>query len=154
MKHRLSIFTGTSVLFGGLFIRIDNEQSLRLLGHKVVDCYKAMAILTLNALALYAGLELAARSIFEIMSLISSPAQQLVEAREPREKVSSEPVGAGGSRAGHSATHISSAARSRNASPGLGERVCRDGDAAMGVDSLAQGCRAGRRPELLCVWTT
>jgi hypothetical protein len=89
----LGLFVGTTILFGGFLVRIDNEQKRRLLGHtilghKIVDCYKAMAILTLNALALYAGLELAARSIFEIMSLISSPAQQLVEAREPREKVS------------------------------------------------------------------
>jgi hypothetical protein len=84
----LWIFGGTTVLFGGFLVRIDSEQSLRLLGHKVVDYYKAMAILTLNALVLYAGLELAARSIFKIRGLISSPAQQLVEAREPREKVS------------------------------------------------------------------
>jgi len=84
----LSIFGSTSVLFGGLLARIDNEQRLRLLCHKVVDWYKAMAILTLNALVLCAGLELAARSIFEIRSLISSPAQQLVGEESPREEVS------------------------------------------------------------------
>jgi len=68
--------------------RIDNEQSRRLLGHKVVDCYKAMAILILNALVLCAGLELAAKSSFEIGSLISSPAEQLVGEGKPRETVS------------------------------------------------------------------
>jgi hypothetical protein len=84
----LWIFGGTSLLFGGLVTCIDNEQSLRSLGHKVVDCYKAMAILTLNALVLCAGLELAAWSTFKIRSLISSPAQQLVGDGAPREKVS------------------------------------------------------------------
>ena len=74
----LWLFGSISVLLGGLLTRIANEQSLRLLGHKVVDCYKAMAILTLNALVLCAGLELAAESSFKIRSLISSPAQQLV----------------------------------------------------------------------------
>ena len=84
----LWIFGGTSALFGGLLTRIGNEQSLRLFGHKVVECYKAMAILTLNALVLYAGLDLAARSSLKIMSLISSPAQELVGEGAPREKVS------------------------------------------------------------------
>src|SRR5947208_17006126 len=74
--------------FGALLNRINNDHSLRLLNHKVVDCYKAMAILILNALVLYAGLELAARSTFEIRNLISSPAQQLVGEGKPREKVS------------------------------------------------------------------
>ena len=84
----LWIFGGASILFGGLLTSIDKEQSLRLLGHKVVDCYKAVAILTLNALVLYAGLDFAARSIFKITDLISSPAQQLVGEGNPREKVS------------------------------------------------------------------
>jgi len=84
----LWIFGGTSVLFVGLLTRIDNAQSLRLLGHKVVECYKAVAILALNALVLYAGLDLAARSSFKIMSLISSPPQELVGEGAPREKVS------------------------------------------------------------------
>jgi hypothetical protein len=74
------IFGGTSVLLGGLFSRIYNEQSLRLFGYRVVDCHKAIAILTLNALVFYAGLELAAS---KIGSLISSPAQE-----SAREKVS------------------------------------------------------------------
>ena len=74
--------------FDRLLTRIDNEQSRRLLGHKVVDCYKAMAILILNALVLCAGLELAAKSSFKIRSLISSPAEQLVGEGNPREKVS------------------------------------------------------------------
>ena len=41
----LWLFGSISILLGGLLTRIDNAQSLRLLGHKVVDCYKAMAIL-------------------------------------------------------------------------------------------------------------
>ena len=81
----LWLFGSVSVLLGGLLTRIANEQSLRLLGHKVVGGYKAMAILTLNALVLCAGLELVA---FTIRSLHSSPPQQLVEYRNPREKVS------------------------------------------------------------------
>ena len=82
----LWIFGGASILVGGFLTLIDNAQDLRLLGHKVVDCYKAMAILTLNALVLCAGLELAARSSFKIKSLISSPAQQPVEERNPGRK--------------------------------------------------------------------
>ena len=86
--YRMRLAGVITSLFGGLLTRVNNEHSLRLLNHKVVDCYKAMAILTLNALVLYAGLELAARSTFEIRSLISSPAQQLVGEGKPREKVS------------------------------------------------------------------
>ena len=71
-------------LFDKLLTLIDNAQGRRLLG----DCYKAIALLTLNALVLCAGLELAARSSFKIKSLISSPAQQLVGEGNPREKVS------------------------------------------------------------------
>jgi lysophospholipase L1-like esterase len=85
VRTMLWIFGGTSVLLGGLFSRIYNEQSLRLSRHKVVDCYKAMAILALNALLLYGGLELAAFAAFKIrsLSLISRPAQG-----DPRQKVS------------------------------------------------------------------
>ena len=82
------IFGGASILVGGLLTLIDNAQVLRLLGDKVVNGYKAMAILTLNALVLSAGLELAASSIFKIRSLISGPAQQPAEERNPRETVS------------------------------------------------------------------
>jgi hypothetical protein len=80
VRTTLWMFGGASVLLGGLFSRIYNEQSLRLFGYRVVDCYKAMAILTFNALVFYAGLELAAS---RIGSLISRPAQE-----SPREKVS------------------------------------------------------------------
>jgi len=86
--YRMRLAGVITSLFGGLLTRVNNEHSLWLLNHKVVDCYKAMAILTLNALVLYAGLELAARSTFEIRNLISSPAQQLVGEGKPREKVS------------------------------------------------------------------
>src|SRR5574341_1222410 len=80
VRSMLWIFGGTSVLFAGILTCIGNEQTLRSFTHKAADCYKAMAILALNALVIYAGLELAA---LKITSLISSPAQ-----RDPREKVS------------------------------------------------------------------
>jgi hypothetical protein len=89
VRTMLWIFGGTSVLLGGLFSRMYNEQSFRLSRPKLIDCYKTMAILTLNALLLYGGLELAAFAAFNIRSLgpISSPAQE--DPREsPREKVS------------------------------------------------------------------
>ena len=86
--YRMRLAGVITSLFGGLLTRVNNEHSLRLLNHKVVDCYKAIAILTLNALVLYAGLELAARSGFKISSLISSPTQQPVGEGKPREKVS------------------------------------------------------------------
>jgi hypothetical protein len=89
VRKILWVFGGTSVLLGGLLTRIYNGQSIRLSHLKVVDCYKAMAILTLNALLLYGGLELAAFAAFNIRSLglISSPAQGSPQ-EEPREKVS------------------------------------------------------------------
>jgi len=86
--NRMPLIDVITSLFDKLLTRIDNKQSRRLLGHKVVACYKAMAIIILNALVLCAGLELAARSSFKIKSLISSPAQQLVGEGNPREKVS------------------------------------------------------------------
>ena len=71
-----------------LLTLINNAQDLRLLGHKVVNGYKAIAILTLNALVLSVGLELAVSSSFKIRGLMSSPAAQLVQERNPRETVS------------------------------------------------------------------
>src|SRR5438874_6775327 len=86
--YRMRLAGVITSLFGGLLTRVNNEHSLRLLNHKVVDCYKAMAILTLNALVLYAGLELAARSTFEIRNLISSPLLSIEWERGRREKKS------------------------------------------------------------------
>jgi hypothetical protein len=37
----LWILGGASILVGGFLTLIDNAQDLRLLGHKVVDCYKS-----------------------------------------------------------------------------------------------------------------
>src|SRR5436305_14913826 len=85
--YRMRLAGVITSLFGGLLTRVNNEHSLWLLNHKVVDCYKAMAIITLNALVLYAGLELVARSTFKIRSLISSLAKQLEEAGKPTDKV-------------------------------------------------------------------
>ena len=85
---RTRLVGGIASFFDELLTRINNKQSRWLLGHKVVDCYKAMAILILNALILCAGLELAAKSSFKIGSLISSPAEELVGEGNPRETVS------------------------------------------------------------------
>ncbi|HET8670762.1 MAG TPA: hypothetical protein VFM05_09110, partial [Candidatus Saccharimonadales bacterium] len=90
VRTMLWIFGGATALLGGLFSRIYNEQSLRLSRPKVVDCYKAMAILTLNALLLYGGLELAAFAAFTIRNPSSSPIEGSPREPEgsPREKVS------------------------------------------------------------------
>jgi hypothetical protein len=85
---RSRLVGGIIFFFEKLLPRINNEQSRLVLGHKVVDCYKAMAILVLNAILFGAGLELAATSSFKIRRLISSPAPQLVKERNPRETVS------------------------------------------------------------------
>jgi hypothetical protein len=85
---RSRVVTGISLFFDKLLIRIDNEQSRRLLGHKTVDWYKALAILILNTIVLGAGLEFVAKGSFKIRNLISSPAEQLVGEGSPREKVS------------------------------------------------------------------
>jgi lysophospholipase L1-like esterase len=60
-----------------------------------VDCevlmrhlYRAVAILILNTLLVFAGFELAARGVFKIASVISKPTEQLVGEGNPREKVS------------------------------------------------------------------
>ena len=86
----LWIFAGGSVLLAGLLLLtvIENAQGLVLLGRKMVVFYKACAILILNALVLFAGLELAARIGSKIESLMSNPTQQLVGEGNPREKVS------------------------------------------------------------------
>src|SRR5947207_12040355 len=86
--YRMRLAGVISSLFGGRLTRINNEHSLRLLNHKVVDCYKAAAILILNTVILFVCFDLAARSSLKIRNLISSPAQQLVGEGKPREKVS------------------------------------------------------------------
>jgi len=86
---RSRLVGGIISFFEKLLPRINNERSRLLLGHKVVDCYKAMAILVLNALLFGAGLELAAKSSFKIRSLISRSAEeQLIGEGSPRENVS------------------------------------------------------------------
>ena len=50
--------------------------------------YKAVAILVLNTLIVFACFELAAKSVFKIASVISKPIEQLVGEGHPREKVS------------------------------------------------------------------
>ena len=81
----LWICGGAGVLSLALWVFIGNAQ---LFVRKLVSCYKAVAILSLNAFLLFVGLELAARSGFKIKSLFASPPQQLVGEGNPREKVS------------------------------------------------------------------
>ena len=50
--------------------------------------YRAVAILMLNTLIVFACFELAARGVFKIASVISKPTEQLVGEGNPREKVS------------------------------------------------------------------
>lgn len=50
--------------------------------------YRAVAILMLNTLIVFACFELAARGVFKIVSVISKPTEQLVGEGNPREKVS------------------------------------------------------------------
>src|SRR5215510_5072206 len=71
-------------LVPGFLVRVDNEKNRRLLAH----CYKAVAILILNALVVCAGLELVAWSAFKTRHLLSISTQQLVGERKPRENVS------------------------------------------------------------------
>ena len=83
---RSRLVGGIISFFEKLLTRINNEQSRSLVRHKAVDCYKAIAILILNALLFGVGLELAAKSSFKIRSLISSPAEeQLIGEGSPRE---------------------------------------------------------------------
>jgi len=67
---------------------LPEAKQLRVSLHRVIDCYKAIGILTLNALLLCAGLELAARGTFNIKSLFSKPTEELVGQGQPRETVS------------------------------------------------------------------
>ena len=55
----------------------------------LISClYRAVAILMLNALVVFACFELAAKGVFKIRSVISKPTEQLVGEGRPREKVS------------------------------------------------------------------
>src|SRR5262245_10460193 len=50
--------------------------------------YRAVAILMLNTLIVFACFELAATGVFKIASVLSQPTEQLVGEGRPREKVS------------------------------------------------------------------
>lgn len=78
----LWVFAGTSVLFVGLLARIDNEQSVRSFGRKMVDGYKIMAILTLNGLVVLVSLELASTGVFKARELLMGPAPREADPRE------------------------------------------------------------------------
>jgi hypothetical protein len=85
----LWILAGVGVLLGAVLLAIViRPKALLFPCHRVVEYYKAMAILILNALLLCAGLELAARTTFNIKSLFSKPAEDLVGEGKPRETVS------------------------------------------------------------------
>src|SRR5256885_17205079 len=55
---------------------------------KLQYLYRAVAILMLNTLIVFACFELAARGVFKMASVISKPTEQLVGEGNPREKVS------------------------------------------------------------------
>jgi hypothetical protein len=65
---------------------LDDRQGFSRLGHRIAKSYKAVAIVTLNALILFACLELAAIGIFEIRNLFSRSTEQLVGEGLAREK--------------------------------------------------------------------
>src|SRR5882724_3432510 len=80
---------------------LDDRQRSSHLGRWIVNSYKAVAIITwsrylyravailvLNTLIVFACFELAAIGIFKIASVISNPTEQLVGDGNPREKVS------------------------------------------------------------------
>jgi len=91
MTRGIVIVGGLSLFFvvalvAGLISRITDRQSFSPLGHRIVDSYKAVAIVVLNILILLACLELAAIGIFGIRSLFSRSTEQLVGEGAPREK--------------------------------------------------------------------
>jgi hypothetical protein len=54
------LFGALAVLVAGFICRITDRQSFSSLGHRIVNSHKALAIITLNTLILFACLELAA----------------------------------------------------------------------------------------------
>jgi len=81
----LWICGGAGVLSLALWVFIGNAQ---LFVRKLVSCYKAIALLSLNAFLVFTGLEVAARTSFKINSLFANPPQHLVGEGNPREKIS------------------------------------------------------------------
>src|SRR5262245_17291300 len=78
----LWVFVGASVLCVGLIARIDNKQSVRSSGRKMVHGYKIMAILTLNGLVVFVSLELASIAVFKARELLMGPAPRKADLRE------------------------------------------------------------------------
>jgi hypothetical protein len=68
--------------------RIANARGLRLSALKAAYLYRGIAILTLNTLIFFAGLEFVSWSSFTLKDLISSPSSELVGEGSAREKVS------------------------------------------------------------------
>ena len=83
----LGIFAGAGVLLSAVLLVVIRPKALLFTCHRVIDCYKAIAILTFNALLLCAGLELAARGISNL-NRWSKPTEELVGEGKPRETVS------------------------------------------------------------------
>jgi len=69
-------------------IDITNARRIRVLPLKAAALYRGLAILTLNAIIVAAGLEFIARSSFKVEELVSSPAPALIGEGNPRETVS------------------------------------------------------------------
>jgi hypothetical protein len=62
----LGSFSAVSIMSIGLLARVDHEQKVRSVARRIVECYKAMAILTLNALVVFGCLKLAAMAVWAI----------------------------------------------------------------------------------------
>jgi len=87
----LWMFTGGSAVVIGLLARIDQGATVRSIGAKISDGYKAIAILTLNALILFTGLELTAKVVFKARNLLSAPPAREPEPREKSSYYASQP---------------------------------------------------------------
>jgi len=85
LRVLLGSFAAVSLLLLGLLARVDHEQKVRAFAARIVESYKAMAILTLNALVAWACLELAAMGIVKSYNLFREPAASV---QDPREKSS------------------------------------------------------------------
>ena len=79
-------FAGSMVIFIGMLSRPENRAKVRWLAMKIADCYKVVAIFSLNAVLAFVFLELASGAIFKARELFLSSAPQRVP--DPREKSS------------------------------------------------------------------
>ena len=82
---------GSRVLWGcvavslfsiGLLARVDHAHKVRSLARRIVEGYKAIAILTLNALVVFGCLELAAMAMLKVRNLVLAPTERVTDPRE------------------------------------------------------------------------